>query len=114
MAVLAAPDVQQVSLEPTDPTSPATVVYHWSGAARAGALLCGHLPPLREEHVYQVWLMTEAGTYALGSFETWDGTGQLYLDLADIPERPVAIGVSIEDTPVLNEPGDMFLFIELP
>jgi len=113
MAVLAAPDVQQVSLEPTDPASAATVSYYWSGSTRAGALFCNDLPPLREGQTFQVWLTTEDGIYAIGSFQSWDGVGQHYLNLEDVPARPLAIGVSIEDTPDAAEPGDMLLFAEL-
>ncbi|MEE8347091.1 MAG: anti-sigma factor [Dehalococcoidia bacterium] len=113
MAVLAAPDVQQISLESRDPTSAATAVYHWSGAAKAGALFCKDLPQLGEGQLYQVWLTTEDGVYAIGSFETWDGVGQLYLNLEDVPARPLAIGMSIEDTPNADQPSEIFLFAEL-
>jgi hypothetical protein len=113
MAVLAAPDVQQIILEPTDPTSVATVSYYWSGSTRAGALFCNDLPPLREGQTFQVWLTTEDGIYAIGSFQSWDGVGQHYLNLEDVPARPLAIGVSIEDTPDAAEPGDMLLIADL-
>ncbi len=112
MAVLAAPDVQQISLEPADPTSAAAAVYYWSSAAGAGALLCNNLPALQQGQVYQFWILTDDGTHGVGSYESYHGIGQLSVDLADIPGRPVAIGVSIEDTPDAEEPGGMFLFAE--
>lgn len=109
IAVLAAPDVQHIDLEPTDGTSSAVAVYHWSERAGTGALTCNNLPALQQGQVYQVWVLTEDGTYRVGSFETWDGIGQLSMDLDDIPKRPAAIGVSVEQTPDADEPGDMFL-----
>ncbi len=51
-------------------------------------------------------------SYPAGSFQTSDGIGQLSLDLDDLPEHPIAIGVSIEDTDSAVEPGELFLFAE--
>lgn len=112
MAVLASPDVQGVSLKATDPASQAEAVYQWSASAGTGALLCNNLPPLQEGQVYQVWFLTEGDSYSAGSFQTWDGIGQLGMDLRDLPERPIAIGVSIEDDPGAQTPGEMFLYAE--
>ncbi len=109
MTVLAAPDVQRITLESTDPASPAAAVYQWSGAAGEGALLCNNLSPLQEGQVYQVWFFTEGHSYPAGSFQTWDGIGQLSMDLTDLPEYPVAIGVSIEDADGADEPSELFL-----
>jgi len=113
MALLAAPDTQHIHLEPTDPTSSAAAVYQWSGAAKAGAITCNHLPPLQEGQVYQVWFLTESESYPTGRFESWDGIGQLSMALEDLPERPVAIGVSIENAGDVGEPGEMLLLAEL-
>ncbi len=112
MTVLAAPDVQQISLEATDPASPATAVYQWSISTGTSALLCNNLASLQEGQMYQVWFLTERDSYPAGSFHTWDGIGQLSMDLDDIPEHPAAIGVSIEDADGAAEPSDMFLFAE--
>jgi len=113
MAVLTASDMQHIHLEPTDPTSSAAAIYHWSGSAKAGAILCNHLPPLQDGQVYQVWFLTESGSYPAGRFQSRDGIGQLSVALEDTPERPVAIGVSIEDAEHVDEPGEMFLIAEL-
>jgi len=114
VALLAAPDAQQVKLEPTDPASSAAAVYYWSSSTKAGAITCNHLPPLQEGQVYQVWFLTESGSYPVGRFQSWDGVGQLSMALEDLPERPVSIGVSIEDAAdVVEEPGEMFLIAEL-
>jgi hypothetical protein len=112
MTVLAAPDVQQVRLEATDPTSQADAIYQWSGSAGAGALLCNNLPPLQQGQVYQVWFLTEGDSYPAGSFRSWDGIGQLTMDLDDLPDHPLAIGVSIEDAEGAEDPSEMFLFAE--
>jgi hypothetical protein len=112
IAILAAPDIQQVSLEPTDSTSSASAVYHWSGTTESGALTCDNLPTLSEGQVYQVWLLTESGSYSAGSFHSWDGIGQLNLDLSAAPERPLAIGVSVESAEGAHQPGEMFLIAE--
>ena len=112
MAVLAAPDVQQVTLGTSNPSSPAVAVYQWSDSAGAGALLCNNLPHLQEGQLYQVWFLAEGDSYHAGSFKTWDGIGQLSVELVDIPERTVAIGVSIQDAADAEEPGEMFLFAE--
>jgi hypothetical protein len=112
MAVLAAPDTQQIALEPTDPTSHAGAIYHWSGSAQSGALVCNNLPNLQAGQVYQVWFLTGFSSYAAGSFEAWDGIGQLGMDLEGIPEHPDAIVVAIEDAGGADEPGDMILFAE--
>jgi hypothetical protein len=113
MALLAAPDTQQIKLEPTDPTSSASAVYHWSGSAKMGAILCHSLPPLQEGQVYQIWFLTEDDSYPAGRFETWHGIGQTSMYLGDIPEHPVAIGVSIEQDEDAEEPGEMLLLAEL-
>ncbi len=109
ITVLAAPDIQQVSLEATDPASPATAVYQWSDSGGTGALLCNNLASLQQGQVYQVWFLTEGDSYPAGSFQTWDGIGQLSTDLDDLPQRPIAIGVSIEDAEGAAEPGELFL-----
>jgi hypothetical protein len=108
MAILAAPDVQQVRLDATDPTTSAGAVYQWSRSAGTGALLCNNLPALQEGQEYKVWFLTQDHSYAAGSFQTWDGIGQLTMNLEDLPELPVAIGVSIEHVDA-QEPGEMFL-----
>jgi hypothetical protein len=113
MAILAAPDSQQISLEPTDPASSASAVYHWSGFAKAGALFCNNLPHLEEGQVYQVWFLTENDSYSAGTFDFWDGAGQFSTDLEKIPARPLTIGVSIESAGAAREPGEMFMRAEL-
>jgi len=112
MAVLAAPDVQQVRLEATDPGSEAFGVYNWSAATRTGALLCKNLPPLEPGQVYKVWLLTEDESIGVASFQDWDGVGQLSMSLESIRKRPVGIGMSIEDTADAAEPGEIFLYAD--
>ena len=111
IAVLAAPDVQEVSLDATGHTTSAGAVYQWSNSAGTGALLCNNLPALQEGQEYMVWFLTQDHSYAAGSFQTWDGIGQLTMDLEDLPELPVAIGVSVEHVDA-REPGEMFLLAE--
>ena len=114
MAVLAAPDAQKISLEPTDPSAPAAIAYHWSGTAQVGALFCDSLPALQEGQVYLLWLIAGDGRgHRLGSCDSLDGGGQIIVDLRGVPEHPVAIGVSIEDSPDAQEPGEMLLFATL-
>lgn len=113
LAVLAASDMQHIHLQPTDPTSSAAAIYHWSGSANSGAMTCNHLPPLQDGQVYQVWFLTESESYPAGRFQSRDGVGQLSMALEDMPERPVAIGVSIEYAEDPHEPGEMFLIAEL-
>lgn len=113
MTVLFAPDREQVNLESTDPDSSAAAVYNWSRSAGAGALLCNNLPTLQEGQAYQVWFLTADSSYTAGTFNTWEGIGQLSMDLDGVPERPVAIGVSIQDAGGAQEPGKMILFAEL-
>jgi hypothetical protein len=80
-----------------------------------GAVLCNNLSPLQEGQVYQVWFLTEGNSYPAGRFGTWDGITQLSMHLGDVPEHPLAIGVSIEDAEDVDvkEPGEMFLLTEL-
>ena len=111
MAVIVAPDVQQVTLDPTDSTTSAGAVYHSSDSTGTGALLCNNLPALQGGQEYKVWFLTQDHSYEAGSFQTWDGIGQLTMDLEDLPELPVAIGVSIEHVDA-REPGEMFLLAE--
>jgi len=114
MAVLAAPDAQQISLDPADPNSEALAVYYWSRSSRTGALLSNNLPALGEGQVYRVWVLTGDEVYDVGSFESWNGVGQLSMDIKDVSGRPVGIGVSIEDAAGAEEPREMFLFAEFP
>ncbi len=111
MAVIGAPDVQQVTLDPTDSTTSAGAVYHSSDSTGTGALLCNNLPALQVGQEYKVWFLTQDHSYEAGGFQTWDGIGQLTMDLEDLPELPVAIGVSIEHVDA-REPGEMFLLAE--
>ena len=114
MAVLAAPDAQQISLQPADPSSQALAVYYWSRSSRTGALLSNNLPPLREGQLYHAWLLTGDEIYHAGSFEAWNGVGQLSMDIKDVSGRPVGIGVSMEDAAGAERPREMFLFAEFP
>lgn len=113
MALLAAPDTQLIKLEPTDPTSSAAAVYYWSGSAKMGAILCHSLPPLQEGQIYQIWFLTEDDSYPAGRFEARHGMGHTSMYVEDIPEHPVAIGVSIEQTEDAEDPGEMLLLAEL-
>ncbi len=97
MAVLAAPDVQKVSLRPDDTQSEAVAVYYWSEWTDAGFLLCNNLPRLPEGQFYQAWLMTDEGGVPVGSFSSWKGIGQVPVDLEAAGGQPIAIAVSIED-----------------
>ena len=114
MAVLAAPDAQQINLQPADPTSEALAVYYWSRSTRTGALLSNNLPPLREGQLFHAWLLTADEVYDAGSFEAWNGVGQLSMDNKDVSGRPVGIGVSVEDASAADEPREMILFAEFP
>ena len=114
MAVLAAPDAQQINLQPADASSEALAVYYWSRSTRTGALLSNNLPPLREGQLYHAWLLTSGKVYDAGSFEAWNGVGQLSMDIKDVPGRPVGIGVSIEDATGPEQPREMFLYAEFP
>ena len=114
IAVLAAPDAQQIDLQPADPSSEALAVYYWSRSARTGALLSNNLPPVHEGQVYHVWLLTGDEVYDAGSFEAWNGVGQLSMDNKDVSGRPVGIGVSMEDAAGAEEPREMILFAEFP
>jgi len=114
MAVLAAPDAQQINLQPADPSSEALAVYYWSSSTGTGALLSSNLPPLSQGRVYQVWLLTGDEVYDAGSFESWNGVGQLSMDIKDVSGRPGGIGVSIEDAAGTEQPREMFLFAEFP
>ncbi len=112
VAIVAASDSQEIRLQPTDPTSSATAVYHWSNSAEAGALICSNMPALEEGQVYEVWLMTASGSYKAGSFEYLDDIGHLIMAPGATPERPITIGVSIESAAGASEPGEMFLEAE--
>ena len=112
IAVLAAPDVQTIRVQPADFASLASCDYHWSGSVGAGALLCSNLAPLRDGRVYQVWFLTESDSYPGGSFKAGDGTGQLSMSLEDLPEGPTAIGLAIQDADGAQEPSEMFLLGE--
>ncbi len=111
MAILAAPDVERVTLDATDHTTSAEAIYQWSSSAGTGALLCNNLPSVQEGQEYKVWFITEDHSYPAGRFQTWAGIGQLSMDLDDLPELPDAIGVSIDDADA-REPGEWFLFAE--
>ena len=113
-AVLAAPDAQQINLQPADPSSQALAVYYWSRSTRTGALLTNDLPPLREGQLYHAWLLTGGEVYDAGSFEAWNGVGQLSMDNKDVSGRPVGIGVSMEDAAGAEEPPHMLLSAEFP
>jgi hypothetical protein len=104
---------QQVKLEPTDPASSAAAVYHWSGAAKMAGFLCNNLPPLQEGQVYQVWFFTGSDSYPVGKFQSWHGIGQLTRALEDLPGRPVAVGLSIEDAEDVEEPREVVLIAQL-
>ena len=114
MSVLAAPDAQQISLDPADPDSEALAVYYWSRTSRTGALLSNNLPALGEGQVYRVWVLTGDEVYDVGSFESWNGVGQLSMDMKGVSGRPVGIGVSIEDAAGAQQPREMLLFAEFP
>jgi hypothetical protein len=114
MAVLSAPDVSQLNLEPAEQGSEAQAVYYWSRSSRNGALLSSNLPPLSEGRVYRVWVLTAHEVYDVGSFESWNGVGQLSMDMKDVSGRPAGIGVSVEDAGAADEPREMILFAEFP
>ena len=68
-------------------------------------------PATKEGQDCTGWFMTQEQSYEAGSFQSWDGTGQLTMDLKELPELPIAIGVSIEHIGA-QEPGEMFLLAE--
>lgn len=108
MALLAAPDVQQVELIADDPSLPTVGVYHWSESISTGALVCNDLPPAGEGMTYNVWLLTPEGAQGVGSFRSWDGIGQMVLDLATAPEGAFAIALSLDPLDA-DEPTRLFL-----
>jgi len=114
VAVLSAPDAQQITLEPAERGSEAQAVYYWSRSSRNGALLSNNLPSLSQGRVYRVWVLTADEVYDVGSFESWNGVGQLSMDMKDVSGRPVGIGVSVEDAGAADEPREMILFAEFP
>lgn len=115
MTVLAAPDVQNINLQPTEAGVSASAVYYWSGSAGNGAVLCNNLPPLKEGQVYQVWFITESGeSHSGGTFTSWDGVGQVSMDLRALPEAPVAIAISLDKTAAVREPEQILLRAEFP
>jgi hypothetical protein len=115
VAVLAAPDVREVSLDSTDDALDATAVYHWSESQDIGVLVCDGLPDLAEGEVYKVWLVTDEGNHALMDFRAWqDGGYQASMSTAGFEnEAPVAIGVSVEAAEGDTEPGAMILWGDL-
>jgi len=115
MAVMAAPDRQQVRLQPDDPNSEVVAVYYWSEAIDSGFLVCNNLPRLPQGQAYQVWLVTDEGGIAVGSFRSWKGIGHLPVDLEVAREPPTAIAVSIEagagDEEAAAEAGEESAFL---
>ena len=111
MAVLAAPDVRQLLVPATSSGSEALGVYYWSETSRKGLLVCHHLPALKADEVYQVWLLIDRETVPAGAFECWDDVGQLLMDLSTLKHPPEAIGVSIERARGSDRPtGEMLLW----
>ncbi len=98
VAVLAAPDLKQVSLPAVAAGSEALGVYYWSRVARKGFLVCNNMPQLKDGQVYQGWYyLTSGDVVSAGTFDYWNGIGQLAMDLSFFQEPPKAIGVSIEE-----------------
>jgi len=115
VAVLAAADVQELDLRPTSAASQAVAVYYWSRASRRGFLVGNNLPPLQQGQVYQAWLVTDSRTPSAGTFEGWNGTAQLPMDLSTLDQPPKAIAVSIEQTGGSQQPsGPLILWGDLP
>jgi len=110
MAVLTAPDVREVTL-PSTPESPALGVYYWSRATRMGFLVCNNLPKIEEGQVYQAWFLTGGKAVSAGTFEYWNGIGQLPMDLSVLDGPPEAIALSIEGAGGSDRPtGQMLLW----
>ncbi len=110
MAVFAAPDVQELVLQPAAGAE-ALGVYYWSPGSREGFFLGSNLPALREGQVYQVWLMMGADALPVAAIQSGDGTGQAHMDLATIEQRPEGIGVSVENAAGADRPSsEPFLF----
>lgn len=114
VAVLTAPDMQEVSLESTDDTLDAAAVYHWSVESREGVLICQGLPQLAEGEVYKVWVVTDEGeSYPVADFRSWrDGGGQVSMSLEGVEGTPVAVGVSRERAEDVAEPSAMILWAD--
>lgn len=115
LAVLSAPDVRELRIEPTSPDSRALAVYYWSPSSNKGVILCNNLPPLTEEQVYQVWLMVDGQPVPAGTLDMRGGFGQLHMDLEAMERPPQGIGISIEPASGSDSPsGEMFLYASLP
>lgn len=115
ITLLAAPDAQELVMAPASPRYDATAIYYWSSSSRKGFIVCNRLPRLGEGQVYQVWLWTEDGHVSAGTFESWDGTAQLLIDLSGMREPPTAIGITIEPTGGSEAPsGERILYAALP
>ena len=117
VAILAAEDMQNVSLETTeaaDPTIDATAVLHWSEEAQTAVLICDGLPELDEGEVYKVWLVTDEENYELADFRAWrDGSYQTSMSMKSVAQPPVGIGISIEEESDGAEPSAMILWADL-
>ena len=114
MAVMAAPDLQQVSLHSPQPGSDALATYYWSLNTQSGFLVCNKLPPLAENQSYQVWILADGEAIPAGTFQPWKGIGQLPIDLSISDKRHTAIIVTIEDADGSDRPsGEPFLLASL-
>ncbi|MBI2913753.1 MAG: anti-sigma factor [Chloroflexi bacterium] len=115
MALLTAPDVQEVTLPPVESGSQALGVYYWSKATRKGFLVCNNLPQIEEGQVYQAWFLSDGEAIPAGTFEYWNGIGELPMDLSVLDGPPDAIGLSIEAAGGSEWPsGEMVLLGSLP
>ncbi|HEU4760219.1 MAG TPA: anti-sigma factor, partial [Dehalococcoidia bacterium] len=96
-------------------TDKALGAYYWSRGTREGFFVGGNLPALQEGQVFQVWLMTGDGAIPIAAFKSSDGSGQAYMDLAALKQRPEGIGVSVESAAGAAQPtGDLVLFAAMP
>jgi hypothetical protein len=118
MSILAAPDAEQITLVSTTPTaqseSATAATYRWSKSAGKGALFCNELPRLEEGQVYRLWFVTPTDAYEAGSFYSWEGVGQMSVDLDDVPSGVTRIGISIQDADDNRKPDSMLLLADLP
>lgn len=114
-AVLSAPDLRELDIPSMSPESDALAVYYWSRATQRGFVVCNNLPSLAEGQVYQAWFITDGEAIAAGTFTSWNGIGQLPMDLSILDRSPEAIGISIEEAGGSPQPtSDMFLYASLP
>lgn len=110
-ALLAAPDMEEITLAPASREIDAVAVYYWSPSARKGGLLSSNLPPLEEGEVYQLWLIVGGERIPAGILHSWHGMGQMVVDLTSLEQPLEGVGITREKADGSTEPtGEMLLY----